>query len=221
MAASETHRGFDGPPVPSTVAAPEHFLTHHALRIKGFATSSSLSDSTGVEVGWVERTLAVLADVGHASFRESRSLWQITPEGRDSHRIALSEEVKAYQLGHLSAHYEDFLEVNGRFKSLCGSWQIRDGEPNDHSDLRYDSEILAQLVDIDSVAQKILSAMVHIVPRLVPYAGRLDAARCAVSSGNHKLFTGVMCNSYHDVWMELHEDLILTQGIDRATEGSF
>ena len=30
-----------------------------------------------------------------------------------------------------------------------------------------------------------------------------------------------MCNSYHDVWMELHEDLILTLGIDRAKEGSF
>ena len=30
------------------------------------------------------------------------------------------------------------------------------------------------------------------------------------------MFTGVMCGSYHDAWMELHEDLILTQGIDRA-----
>jgi len=30
-----------------------------------------------------------------------------------------------------------------------------------------------------------------------------------------------MCGSYHDVWMELHEDLILTLGIDRAAEGSF
>jgi hypothetical protein len=30
-----------------------------------------------------------------------------------------------------------------------------------------------------------------------------------------------MCGSYHDVWMELHEDLIITQRIDRAAEGSF
>ena len=40
-------------------------------------------------------------------------------------------------------------------------------------------------------------------------------------AGDHQLFTGVMCGSYHDVWMELHEDLILTLGIDRAEEGSF
>ena len=42
-----------------------------------------------------------------------------------------------------------------------------------------------------------------------------------MQAGDHHLFTGVMCGSYHDVWMELHEDLILTLGIDRAKEGSF
>jgi hypothetical protein len=25
-----------------------------------------------------------------------------------------------------------------------------------------------------------------------------------------------MCGSYHEVWMELHEDLILTQRLDRV-----
>jgi len=30
-----------------------------------------------------------------------------------------------------------------------------------------------------------------------------------------------MCSSYHDIWMELHEDLIFLQGIDRTAEGSF
>jgi len=35
------------------------------------------------------------------------------------------------------------------------------------------------------------------------------------------MFTGVMCGSFHDIWMELHEDLMLLQGIDRAEEGSF
>ena len=43
----------------------------------------------------------------------------------------------------------------------------------------------------------------------------------AWSRGETNMFTGVMCGSYHDVWMELHEDLILTQGIDRSAEGSF
>ena len=48
-----------------------------------------------------------------------------------------------------------------------------------------------------------------------------DGTAQRVDAGDVRMFTGVMCGSYHDVWMELHEDLILTLGIDRATEGSF
>jgi len=35
------------------------------------------------------------------------------------------------------------------------------------------------------------------------------------------MLTGVMSGSYHDVRMDLHEDPILTQGVDRAADGSF
>ena len=50
---------------------------------------------------------------------------------------------------------------------------------------------------------------------------RLARAVEAVANGETKRFTGVMCDSYHDVWMELHEDLIVLQRIDRVEEGSF
>jgi hypothetical protein len=50
---------------------------------------------------------------------------------------------------------------------------------------------------------------------------RLTTALEKVKAGDQKQFTGVMCGSYHDVWMELHQDLLLTLGIDRAEEGSF
>ena len=59
------------------------------------------------------------------------------------------------------------------------------------------------------------------LPRLARYIERLDDAAAAVAKGEIKRFTGVMCESFHDVWMELHEDLIVLQGIDRAEEGSF
>ena len=52
-------------------------------------------------------------------------------------------------------------------------------------------------------------------------APRLEQTCRRVVAGETNMFTGVMCGSYHDVWMELHEDLILTQRIDRAKEGSF
>ena len=61
----------------------------------------------------------------------------------------------------------------------------------------------------------------EVLVRLAPYGPRLARTCRRVVEGETKMFTGVMCGSYHDVWMELHEDLILTQGIDRGAEGSF
>ena len=63
--------------------------------------------------------------------------------------------------------------------------------------------------------------MAAVLGRLSPYAPRLDVTCRLVQEGQQNMFTGVMCGSFHDVWMELHEDLILTQGIDRSAEGSF
>jgi hypothetical protein len=53
------------------------------------------------------------------------------------------------------------------------------------------------------------------------YIDRLDRAVGEVVAGEQKKFTGVMCGSFHDIWMELHEDLIVLQRIDRVAEGSF
>lgn len=198
-----------------------HFLTHHALRIKGFATSGTLADIAALALDSVEESLRMLASSGHALFREARALWQLTPEGREAHRDALAHDVATVDVDALSTHYRAFLEVNDRFKSLCGEWQLRDGAPNDHSDPAYDSQVIGRLAELNGYAQPIITAMAGIVPRLSPYASRLESACRNVVEGSHNLFTGVMCGSFHDIWMELHEDLILTQGIDRASEGSF
>ena len=56
---------------------------------------------------------------------------------------------------------------------------------------------------------------------LAPHGPRLERSCRRVVAGETKMFTGVTCGSYHDVWMESHEDLILTHLVDRAEEGSF
>ena len=53
------------------------------------------------------------------------------------------------------------------------------------------------------------------------YNSRLAHAADCVAQGELNKFTGVMCESFHDIWMELHEDLIVLQRIDRVEEGSF
>lgn len=197
------------------------FLTHHALRIKGFAKSETLAEMTALEHAEIERHLADLAAAEWAMFREARSLWQLTPAGKAEHPKVLAADVAAVDLGAMKPHYHEFLELNTAFKTLCGDWQLRDGAPNDHSDASYDKKVVQRLVDLHGDAAPVVTNMSGILGRLSPYVPRLAGTCAAVVAGQTNMFTGVMCGSFHDVWMELHEDLILSQGIDRAAEGSF
>lgn len=197
------------------------FLTHHALRIKGFARVDTLAEMIELDSASVDSHLARMADTEWAVFREARSLWQLTPQGREAHLGALATDVSKFDLSALAPHYSSFLELNDVFKQLCGDWQLRDGEMNDHSDATYDRAVIARLVDLHTESQPILGEMSEVVPRLRTYSPRLSSTCDKVRDGVQQMFTGVMCGSFHDVWMELHEDLILTQGIDRAAEGSF
>ena len=98
---------------------------------------------------------------------------------------------------------------------------MRTGQPNDHTDTAYDTDVRLRLQALDRDAAPVVARMGDVLARLAPYGPRLARTCQRVLDGETDMFTGVMCGSYHDVWMELHEDLILTLGIDRAAEGSF
>jgi DNA polymerase III epsilon subunit-like protein len=119
----------------------------------------------------------------------------------------------------LAERYATFLGENVSFKELCGRWQLRDGRHNDHADPRYDAEVLAELGDLHDRAAPVVADFGELFERMRPYQARLSTVLDRLRSGETGLFTGVMCGSYHDVWMELHEDLILTQRVDRAADG--
>jgi len=200
------------------------FRAFHALRIKGFAKSDVVAEIAALSLDETEAHLGALQQQELALFREARALWQLTPAGKEAHRAQLANDAPAEVRSAIDAHYPSFLELNVTFKALCGDWQLIDGDatkPNDHSDAAYDAKIIARLVDFDGAARPVVSRLAGAHERLSPYAPRLGVALGKVQAGEVKMFTGVMCNSYHDVWMELHEDLILTLGIDRAAEGSF
>jgi hypothetical protein len=202
------------------VSHPE-FLTLHALRIKGFAKVPVLAEMTDQPAGDVEAHLEGFRSAGHAQFREARELWQLTPDGRAHHVERLVADIEASGAAErLAERYADFLDLNHRFKVLCTDWQLRDGAPNDHADADYDRDVVARLGALHHETLPIVGSFAEALRRFGPYSPRLDDVCRRVSAGETNMFTGVMCGSYHDVWMELHEDLILTQRIDRAAEGS-
>ena len=100
-------------------------------------------------------------------------------------------------------------------------WQVRDGNPNDHADAAHDRSCIGRLEELAAATAPVVTAMATTVPRLQRYNERLATAVDCVARGEVNRFTGVMCESFHDIWMELHEDLIVLQRIDRVAEGSF
>lgn len=211
-----------GPSITLTDMSSSAFRAFHALRIKGFANAATVAEVADLPVADVEGHLAALRDAERATFNEGRGLWRLTPAGREAHAAELLDDVAAADIGdRLRGPYHTFLSLNERLKEVCGEWQLKDGQTNDHSDSDYDSSVIAQLVVLNDDTQPVLADIAAAYPRFGAYGRRLDESLQKVIDGETKMFTGVMCSSYHDVWMELHEDLILTQGIDRVAEGSF
>ena len=190
----------------------------HTLRVRGFVTPAGFTASIGVHPTEILERL--VAD-GYVRHIEKRDMYSLLPSGKERHEALLAAYAGDEVRTGLAAPYERFLELNEEFKKLCTDWQLRNGAPNDHNDATYDGDCAARLAALHDASLPVTEAMAVTVPRLARYSARLARAVESVANGETNRFTGVMCESYHDVWMELHEDLIVLQRIDRVQEGSF
>ncbi len=193
-------------------------LVLHVLRIRGFLTPAGFEASLGAVPTAI---LSTLVEAGLVRHLEERDLYSLLPEGRKRHDALLATYAGDRVASALAGPYGEFLKHNRVFKELCTTWQLRNGEPNDHSDADYDRSCIEALAALNQEARPSILSMAEKLPRLARYVERLDEAATAVARGETRRFTGVMCESFHDIWMELHEDLIVLQGIDRVAEGSF
>lgn len=192
----------------------------HALMIKGMAMPGPLAASAGLDAGDLDAALGPLRASGLVGYLEARGLWRLTAEGRARHAQMIEEQVPAVARDDLRPGYQRFLSLNGQFKELCARWQLRDGVQNDHGDVRYDQDRVAELAVLHSRAVAVIASLGAVRGRFGRYGGRLSSALARVQAGDLKAFTGVLCESYHDIWMELHRDLLLSLRIDRDAEGA-
>ncbi len=193
-------------------------LVLHTLRVRGFVTPDGFVESIGQHPSDL---LVGLVAAGHVRHIEARDMYGLLPPGKERHAALLDEIADADVRAGLAARYDRFLELNDEFKQLCTEWQMRDGQPNDHTDADYDHACVEQLAGLATATAPVIDDLAAALPRIGRYGVRLAAAAARVVSGETKQFTGVMCESFHDIWMELHEDLIVLLRIDRAEEGSF
>jgi phosphoenolpyruvate-protein kinase (PTS system EI component) len=205
------------------VAQPEHrrFSVLHALRIKGFGLEPAISALSLVELSDVQAELSALLAEALVKHIPARSMWQLTPSGRELH-LSLITGFVGDAAEELRKPYDSFLAHNDRFKKLCIAWQTNlDGSPNDHTNADYDALRIADLSVFHDEICDVVNGFAAALPRFGAYFPRLASALVRLRDGDAKAFTGVMCDSYHDIWMELHEDLIQLLQINRTAEGSF
>ena len=115
--------------------------------------------------------------------------------------------------------FHRFLPINRQLRDLCTAWQCRpDGSVNDHSDIGYDAQIRDRLDDIDDSVAPLLKRFAEDLPRLAPYRERLTTALANLDEGDNAWFASPLIDSYHTVWMHVHQELLLTIGMSRADD---
>jgi hypothetical protein len=180
-------------------------LRLHQLRLRGFQPAPD-------EGAWAELVTSGFVVVERGRVR-------LTPEGKLAH--ARWARVPAGSDAEQAAEtaYGAFVPLNQRLLKVCHDWQIaRGGIPNDHSDPAYDDRVVDRLHGVDARARRILGDLVPFVPRFAGYAVGFDDALAQLATGKREWFASPVCDSYHTVWMQFHEDLLLATGRSRADE---
>jgi hypothetical protein len=137
-----------------------------------------------------------------------------TEAGRQLHREILRGDDLRARAGEMEAWYERFESVNAELKETCTAWQLREGLTfNDHTDETYDCAVVDRLSVIHGRAVCLLAELHS--PRIDRYATRLGSALEAVQAGDRDRFTKPLNDSYHDTWMELHQDLSSSRALDK------
>ena len=202
------------------------FLVLHALRLRGFAEPEVLAESAGLPAGEVSERLTSLAADGLVLRREGRiSGWSLSPAGRQRHGELVAADVEAAGArDEVEGAYRRFLGLNADLLEVCTAWQIRevDGEQrvNDHGDATYDKEVVQRLLGVHDRVRPVCAELRDAMARYGGYGARLRHALERLVGGDTQWFTKPTIPSYHTVWFELHEDLLVSLGIERSAEAS-
>jgi hypothetical protein len=194
----------------------------HALRVCGFADTGRLADQVSLPADQIEESLQTCEREGLVRHRAGRvSGWLLTDAGRQRHADQVVGELPVGEPERfVNKGYESFLELNRELKHICTAWQLRtqpDGSTtvNDHGDQSYDDEVIGRLAAHHRRCDAMFESLAMGLARLDGYRHRLGDALERLTAGDTAAFATPMSASYHCVWMELHQDLLITLGRER------
>ena len=126
-----------------------------------------------------------------------------------------SRNVTSIDAGSFNALYEQFLPLNLRLKEIVGKWQLAPEEEKGPEGFAKVADALHQL---QADLRPIIDGTAAHLARLGGYGDRFERALEATKAGDESMLASPIKDSYHTVWFEFHEELIVLSGRDRATE---
>ncbi len=183
-----------------------------ALRIKGRATCDAVATAAGTTADETRAALAAARAAGLlqpvAGTPRAEEAVVLTATGQAELLALLAREPR--DAAALASGYDRFLTVDAVVKTAITAWQLAPGEAGRAVD---GVALRAAGAEAIGVAERLAA----LVPRYAAYARRLRVALRAWGAGDPRYAASPRVDSLHQVWFELHQDLLLTLGRERGT----
>jgi hypothetical protein len=191
-----------------------------AVRIKGRATQDAIATAAGMTA---REAGAALTDACAAALVQAVQGGVPARGGSDpaapetfalaaGGHVALGALLARERRDHaaLARAYEAFMAVDTRVKAAITGWQLAS---TGAARLAHG----AALRNVGAEAGAAVDRLTALVPRYAAYARRVGTAREALRAGDERYVASPRVDSLHQVWFELHQDLLLTLGRERGT----
>ena len=171
------------------------------MRVRGRADAAAIARASGRAEADVTAVLGDLVARGLAT-RTPTGASTLTDGGRESLAYLLAAE--PIDRAALASEYERFLVVDRELKHAVTTWQLADAHAADAA--------VAGVMAAATAAGAIVSALAALAVRYQSYGGRIAVATAAIATGDRRYVASPRVDSLHQVWFELHEDLLVTLG---------
>jgi hypothetical protein len=220
------HRRREGLAVTAAVESSPELLTLHAVRLKGMADDDEVAARFGLEPAVARESLLDFQAVGWVTRVDFAGTggWTLTGAGSTENERQLAHELAVTDSREaIYGAYREFLLHNDRLLRASTDWQLRPSKAdplavNDHTATEWDRRVLDELTvlshDLGAVCLELSSQLA----RFAGYDHRFVTALTRAEQGEHSWVNRPRADSCHTVWMELHEDLLATLGIQRGSE---
>lgn len=199
------------------------FIVLHGLRCLGMAAEDRLARSFDMHSEKVAEVLERLRSRGLVEHDPGLfGGWSLTPRGRSTqHELTSWEIEKTGVRDRVYSCYRSFMRLHNPLLSVGHDWETRPvGDIrmlNSHRDLEYDEAVLGRLVRIHEGTRWVYAELAGLLERFGVYEPRFSFALEQALAGETSYVTSSV-DSYQSVWLQLHEDLLVTLAIPSDDE---